>query len=148
LLSPYIDPGTIDGAGYNHFTLLRSVEDLFGLTHLGYAGLPGARSLGADAFTCYRRTAPSAHHGRLRRGSEIKLAVIGRTAGHRPDLEIKLWKPARITLTVRHGHHRRTIQRKAEQPCGPMTVTLPYQHGRVTIAVRAYRGTERRTLSF
>src|SRR5437588_1617219 len=51
MLSPYIDPGTVDLVGYNHFSLLRSVEDLFGLSHLGYAGQKGLRPFGGDLFT-------------------------------------------------------------------------------------------------
>jgi phosphatidylinositol-3-phosphatase len=50
LLSPCIKPGTITQQPYNHYTLLRSVEDMFGLSHLGYAGLPGESSLGSDVF--------------------------------------------------------------------------------------------------
>jgi hypothetical protein len=42
LLSKYVKPGSLNTAGqYNHFSLLASIEDLFGLTHLGYAGAPG-----------------------------------------------------------------------------------------------------------
>ena len=51
LLSPCIKPGTVSHMPYNHYTMLRSVEDIFGLPHLGYAGLSGARSLGSDVFT-------------------------------------------------------------------------------------------------
>ncbi len=51
LLSPCIAPGTDSTAPYNHYTMLRSVEDIFGLPHLGYAGLPGETSLGSDIFT-------------------------------------------------------------------------------------------------
>jgi phosphatidylinositol-3-phosphatase len=50
LLSPCIKPGTVTQQPYNHYTLLRSIEDLFGLSHLGFAGLPGERSLGSDVF--------------------------------------------------------------------------------------------------
>ena len=50
LLSPCITPGTVTKEQYNHYTLLRSIEDLFGLAHLGYAGLSGERSLGSDVF--------------------------------------------------------------------------------------------------
>jgi hypothetical protein len=50
LLSPCIKPGTVSIVAYNHYTLLRSVEDLFGLAHLGYAQLPSERSLGSDVF--------------------------------------------------------------------------------------------------
>jgi hypothetical protein len=57
VLSPCITPGTVSQQGYNHYTLLRSVEDIFGLTHLGYAGLPGGRAFGSDIFN--RRCTPS-----------------------------------------------------------------------------------------
>jgi phosphatidylinositol-3-phosphatase len=54
LLSPCIAPGTVSQQPYNHYTMLRSVEDMFGLPHLGYAGLPGEQSFGSDIFrsTC------------------------------------------------------------------------------------------------
>jgi hypothetical protein len=50
LLSPCIKPGTVTKEPYNHYTLLRSIEDVFGLPHLGYAGLSGERSVGSDVF--------------------------------------------------------------------------------------------------
>jgi hypothetical protein len=53
-LSPYIKPGTVTHYAYNHYTMLRSVEDLFGMPHIGYAQLPGERSFGSDIFTCPR----------------------------------------------------------------------------------------------
>ncbi len=51
LLSPYIRPGTVDATPYNHYSLLRSVEDLFGLDHLGYAGAAGLAPFGGDVYT-------------------------------------------------------------------------------------------------
>ena len=51
LLSRYIKPGTVSTVPYNHYSLLRSVEDIFGLEHLGYAAEADLRSLGADVFT-------------------------------------------------------------------------------------------------
>ncbi|HZH40803.1 MAG TPA: alkaline phosphatase family protein [Gemmatimonadales bacterium] len=52
LLSPYIAPGTISAAPYNHYSLLRTIEDIFRLQpYLGYAGRPGLAPLGADVFT-------------------------------------------------------------------------------------------------
>ena len=51
LLSPCIAPGTVTQQPYNHYTMLRSVEDLFGLAHIGYAQLPGETSFGPDVFT-------------------------------------------------------------------------------------------------
>jgi len=51
LISRYIKPGTVSAVPYNHYSLLRSVEDLFGLGHLGYAAEADLQSLGADVFT-------------------------------------------------------------------------------------------------
>jgi hypothetical protein len=50
LLSPLIRPGTVSTADYNHYSLLRTIEDIFGLTHLGDAAMPQVRFFGADIF--------------------------------------------------------------------------------------------------
>ena len=50
MISPFIKPGTVTVQPYNHYSLLRSVEDFFGLEHLGYAAQPELRSLGPDVF--------------------------------------------------------------------------------------------------
>jgi hypothetical protein len=51
MLSPCIRPGTRSRADYNHYSMLRSVEDGFGLRHLGYAAQPGLDPFGSDIFT-------------------------------------------------------------------------------------------------
>jgi hypothetical protein len=51
LLSPFIRPGTTSNQQYNHYSLLRSIEDSFGLAHLGYAAAPDLRPFGSDVFT-------------------------------------------------------------------------------------------------
>ncbi len=50
LLSRFIAPGTVSAVPYNHYSLLRTVEDIFGLDHLGYAAEPDLRAIGADVF--------------------------------------------------------------------------------------------------
>jgi hypothetical protein len=50
LLSPYVKAGTVSTTPYNHYALLRSTEDLFGLDHLGYAARAGLRAFGADVY--------------------------------------------------------------------------------------------------
>lgn len=52
--SPSIKPGTVSDVPYNHYSMLRSIEDVFGLKHLGYAGQPGLASFGADVYTSDR----------------------------------------------------------------------------------------------
>jgi hypothetical protein len=51
LLSPFIAPGTTSDQQYNHYSLLRSIEDYFGVAHLGYAAAPDLRPFGSDVFT-------------------------------------------------------------------------------------------------
>jgi hypothetical protein len=51
LLSPYIKAGTVNDTPYNHYSLLRSTEDLFGLPHLAYAANAGLKPFEADVFT-------------------------------------------------------------------------------------------------
>ena len=51
LLSRFIKPGTVTNVPYNHYSLLRSIEDIFGLPHLGYAGSAWLSGFGKDVFT-------------------------------------------------------------------------------------------------
>jgi hypothetical protein len=51
LLSPAIAPGATTSFAYNHYSLVRSIEDFFGLPHPGYAAAPGLRPFGSDVFT-------------------------------------------------------------------------------------------------
>ena len=50
LLSPLIKPGTVSTVDYNHYSLLRSIEDIFALPHLGDAAMPQVTSFGPDVF--------------------------------------------------------------------------------------------------
>ena len=61
LISPYIKPGTISAVYYNHYSWLRTMEDLFNVKsaspgldkqgHIGYAAQPGLVPFGRDVFT-------------------------------------------------------------------------------------------------
>ena len=49
LISPAIKPGIVSSEPYNHYALLKSLEDLFGISeHLGYAGQAGLKGFGRD----------------------------------------------------------------------------------------------------
>jgi hypothetical protein len=75
LLSPFVRGGITSARAYNHYSLLRSLEDLFGLSHLGYAAAPGLRPFGRDV---YRRCRPDA---RTWRACTRTPASAGRAAG-------------------------------------------------------------------
>ncbi|GAB7006999.1 hypothetical protein JCM18899A_44720 [Nocardioides sp. AN3] len=59
LNSKWIAPGSVNATPYNHYSALRSYEDLLDITtggsdgrgHLGFAGQPGLRSFGSDVFS-------------------------------------------------------------------------------------------------
>ena len=71
LISPFIKPGTVSTVYYNHYSWLRTMEDIFGVSrghdyaklpagtvsggldhqgHLGYAAQFGLRAFGRDVF--------------------------------------------------------------------------------------------------
>jgi hypothetical protein len=60
-ISRWIKPGTVSTEQYNHYSYLRSVEDLLGISiggadgqgHLGYAAQDGLRPFGSDIFTAF-----------------------------------------------------------------------------------------------
>ena len=61
LLSPFIKPGTVSTTDYNHYSMLRSVEDIFGLDYLGFAGASGQAGFGSDVYTGTTPVFPSKH---------------------------------------------------------------------------------------
>jgi hypothetical protein len=98
MVSPCIEPGTVSDSDYNHYSMLRWVEDNFGLPHLANAA-PEVGAFGSDVFSrpdCQRKMrlkvvpkrarpgAPTTFHFKLRaelplcrKGTAIKLG--GRT---------------------------------------------------------------------
>ena len=153
MLSPYIDPGTLDVTAYNHFSLLRSIEDLFGVAHLGYAAASGLQPLGPSLFSCYRASTPQPFRGVLAAGSEIKLAQIGQGTAPRPMVLVKLWHPGTVSVAVVLTRRRHRSLRMLERggrlsPCQLLSVRLLSRHGTVIVAARAFGGAERRTIQF
>lgn len=51
VLSRWTKGGTTSSKSYNHFSLLATVEQLFGLKKLGYAGRAGLATFGRDVFS-------------------------------------------------------------------------------------------------
>ncbi|MCW3048474.1 MAG: hypothetical protein JWO74_2758 [Solirubrobacterales bacterium] len=50
LLSKFVKAGKVDDTEYDHFALLRSIEDLFSLDPLGYAGRKSEAGFGEDVW--------------------------------------------------------------------------------------------------
>jgi len=112
LLSPCIAPGTVTQQAYNHYTMLRSVEDQFGLAHLGYAQLPGERDFGSDVFT-RRCNAPPVVRVRAPRVSGRRFAVSwsSRTPGATFQVQERRSRPGRPSAwrTLLHASSKRRL---------------------------------------
>lgn len=55
VLSPFVRPGTQNANPYNHYSLLKSMENLFGLSYLGYARPSNVPAFSTDVFGRPRR---------------------------------------------------------------------------------------------
>ncbi len=60
LISPFLEAGRVEEAAYaNHFTLLKTLEEIFGVEPLGYAGEEAMPALDPSLFTAPRSAAES-----------------------------------------------------------------------------------------
>jgi hypothetical protein len=50
IISARTKPGTTNATPYNHYALLCSLENVWGLSHLGFAGAPGLTCFGKDVY--------------------------------------------------------------------------------------------------
>jgi hypothetical protein len=81
MVSNCIQPGTVSTDSYNHYSLLRSIEDNFGLPHLGYAAQAGLQPFGKDilnvpscprgATGCIPRAKKHRKHHKHKRSAEL-----------------------------------------------------------------------------
>ncbi len=79
LISPYVEPGSLNEAGYyNHFSLLLSIEELFGLPPLGYAAEPALTAFDSSVFNAEPAASPEpkASDGLVKK--QGKLARLGK----------------------------------------------------------------------
>jgi hypothetical protein len=135
MLSPCIEPGTVSEQDYNHYSLLRSLEDGFGLSHLGYAGAAGLRPLGGDVYTrpdCgermrVRATAKGGGAVAVRVSSALSRCTGGVRVSARSARSKRTNARGRTTLHVRAGHHVRRV-RAAKPGCTSDSARVAARH--------------------
>ncbi len=117
LISPFIKPGTTSTVFYNHYSWLRTMEDIFNVSaghdhaklpagtvsggldgqgHLGYAAQLGLRSFGRDVFSN-----PSAHGCGC--SNKLTAAVVsgtGSSGSPGPRLGLAIGAPVAVLLTA------------------------------------------------
>jgi hypothetical protein len=147
-LSPFIAPGTVSTVPYNHYSLLRTVEDLFSLPALGEAGAPGLAAFGPDVLSGGSAPgSPLLPPQRACPGSAGPL-LAGVRVEHRRSgslLRVTVRRPLRLTLTVIAGQGQRHRVRRTShtETCGRHTLALNSRHGRLRLLARAGARSER-----
>jgi hypothetical protein len=65
LISPFVKAGSVNETGYyNHYSLLRSIEEVFGLQPLGYAANPALSPFDSTVYNAESSSAPAARSPR------------------------------------------------------------------------------------
>ena len=134
LISPFIQPGSTNATEYNHYGLLRSVEDLFGLGHLGYAGRDGLKPFGDDVYNA-KRAAPPPTPGNVCHAARSGKAVAGLRLRGRL-LTFRGRRKARIRITVHFGkgRHGKVLKRPNRvAACRTYRVRVPKGTRRVSV---------------
>jgi hypothetical protein len=157
VLSPWATPGSIDATPYNHYSLLRSLQALWGLGPLGYSGQAGLRAFGDDVYGgdgpapavgCVTGAPPVARGRALPRGSVVAGLRVIRRGRRAPLLELRARRPARLLATVRAGRSTYRVGPRQLAGCRTYRFGLRYRHGTVTLRAAVGRAAERRAVSF
>jgi hypothetical protein len=116
VVSPFVVPGTSSAVAYNHYSLLRTIEDLFGLDHLAMAAQGGLRPFGDDVFDRPAVTAapaPVAASGPARTPSPAADPKVGSrlAATGRSDSAFPIGLAALAAAVVVRDRRRRVLRR-------------------------------------
>ena len=142
VLSPYVRPGSVNETPYNHYSLLRTVENLFGLEPLGLAAK--ATSFGDDVFNgprCFDHPLPVTTGAVLPRGTLIAgVRRSGRT------LRIDMAHSANLAVRAKLRKKTRRVLRRRVAGCATTTVRLPRGTRSAAIKATAEGRREQRTI--
>src|SRR3954452_3147912 len=142
VVSKFVAPGSTTDKPYNHYSFLRTVEDLFGLSPLGYAGR--SKDFGSDVFN-----APAARGGRpcqstrlSRRGTLARGTLIAGVRRSGRHVVVSMAHTARLQFKA-DGRHVTTRRGGA---CGTVGVRAPARARRLLIKATVRDARELRVL--
>ena len=142
VLSPYVQPGSVNETPYNHYSLLRTVENLFGLEPLGLAAK--ATSFGDDVFNgprCFDHPLPTTTGAILPSGTLIAgVKRSGRT------LRIQMAHSGNLAVRAKLRKKTRRVFRRHVAGCATTTVRLPRGTRSADIKATAEGRREQRTI--
>jgi phosphatidylinositol-3-phosphatase len=99
LISPFVTPGSSNAASFNHYSLLFSIEELFGLERIGYAGEEALTSFDASVYNAETSTGPTAPGGA--KGSSAIEALLRGIEQQRQLPRLRQQHAARLTRARR-----------------------------------------------
>jgi len=142
LISPFVQPGTVSDVPYNHYGLLRSVEDVFGLSYLGYAGQAGLRAFGEDVYdrerpvpvAIRRPRCVAARAGRIVAGARLRPAIGG------PLLTFRARRSGRVRVVVTRRDGRRVALRRLRRVSACRSYSLRVSSDAVRARITDGRG--------
>ena len=144
LLSPYIKAGTRNDKPYNHYSLLRSVEDIFGLAPLGYA--KRSTGFGSDVYngsSCFDRPLPPRRNSAaLPKGTLIKAV---KRAGRK--VAVTLAHSAKVTFRAHIANGPTQTATARGKACATVREVLPARTRSLQIQATSGGRSETRTLA-
>jgi len=175
-LSPFVKPGTTSTVPYNHYSFLRSMEELFGIgEHLGFANQMSLATFGDDVYTQRDGStklpppgmtpkppsvAPSPACSttrvggtKIKRGALVRAVTVSDPIRGKRVVQVRVAHGARLTVTVKvRGMRARTLTRnKRVRACRAYRFTLPAgvrRTGTLRVTARLPSGTEHRSARY
>jgi phosphatidylinositol-3-phosphatase len=138
VVSKLVRPGTTSDTPYNHYSFLRTLEDIFGLEPLGFAARSTA--FGSDVFNGSTAACSSTRLGR--RGNLARGTLI---AGVRRTGRIVRIDMAHSAHVLFKADGRRIATRRAS-PCSSVSVRVPAGTRRLLVKATVRDARERRVL--
>jgi hypothetical protein len=141
VVSPFVKPGTVSDTPYNHYSFLRTVEDLFGLAPLGFAAKSTA--FGSDVFN---GPGPAVSCTSTRLGPRGTLPAGTLIAGIRRSGSQVVVSMAHTAHVVFTADGRRFATRRGAA-CGDLSVRTPAGARRIQVKATVRDAREYRRLS-
>jgi hypothetical protein len=141
VISKFVSPGTKTDKPYNHYSFLRTIEDIFGLAPLGYA--KKSTAFGADVFNAPASAAKHCRSTKLtRRGTLGAGTLIAGLRRSGRNVQVRMAHNARVQFKA-DARHAAT---RTGRVCSTVSFRAPAGTRRVLVKATVRDARELRTL--
>jgi hypothetical protein len=144
VISRFVKPGTKTDTPYNHYSFLRTIEDIFGLSPLGYA--KKSTAFGSDVFNAPLTTAARACRSTKlsRRGTLGAGTLIAGVRRSGRSVQIRMAHDARVQFKA-DGRH---VASRTGRACKTVAFRAPAGARRLLVKATVRDARELRTVRF